>query len=146
MERREDRVVVTVVVVDEPTHAATAAGMLMQLPLAPAQHPAFSSPATAPRAGDSNDDEYTILAGRLFDPYAKKLVKDQLVRVSSASGLILDVRPFAEEDVAVLDLASPDVLDLRGLTVLPGLVDVHVHRASALRLRGTAAQRPSLCF
>jgi dihydroorotase-like cyclic amidohydrolase len=77
-----------------------------------------------------DDDECTILASQLFDPYTKQLVKDQHIRVSKASGLILDVRTFTDEDLAILDLTNPDVLDLRGLTVLPGLVDVHVHRTS----------------
>ncbi|THH01366.1 hypothetical protein EW026_g1314 [Hermanssonia centrifuga] len=70
-----------------------------------------------------------ILAGKLFDPYTGDLLQNRLITVSPESGLILDVQPFDDSVLAsIADLADPNaIVDLRDLTVLPGLVDVHVH-------------------
>ncbi|KAI0713110.1 hypothetical protein C8T65DRAFT_717820 [Cerioporus squamosus] len=68
-----------------------------------------------------------IYAGRLFDPYTLQLLPQRVVTVSQDSGLVLDVQPFAGDQVQNVDFAAEDVVDLRGATVLPGLVDAHVH-------------------
>ncbi|PSR72038.1 hypothetical protein PHLCEN_2v12068 [Hermanssonia centrifuga] len=70
-----------------------------------------------------------ILAGKLFDPYTGDLLQNRLITVSPESGLILDVQPFDDSVLeTIADLADPNaIVDLRDLTVLPGLVDVHVH-------------------
>ena len=67
-----------------------------------------------------------ILAGELFDPYTCKVVKNKLITVSQDSGLVIDVDSF--NDLQGHGIArDSDVIDLRKETVLPGLVDVHVH-------------------
>ncbi|KAH9950972.1 hypothetical protein B0H21DRAFT_776357 [Amylocystis lapponica] len=68
-----------------------------------------------------------IYAGKLFDPYALALVEHQLITVSPESGLITDVQTFTPADAAQEDFTAHNVVDLRAATVLPGLVDVHVH-------------------
>lgn len=73
------------------------------------------------------EETSTILAGQLFDSYTGQLVRNQLVTVNQASGLILDVSTFKEEDALHLLQSNSNVHDLRHLTVLPGFVDVHVH-------------------
>ncbi len=90
----------------------------MRLPLAVS----VPQPPTSPRMT-------RILAGKLFDPYTGDLLQNRLITVSPESGLILDVQPFDDSVLAsIADLADPNaIVDLRDLTVLPGLVDVHVH-------------------
>ncbi|TFK56901.1 hypothetical protein OE88DRAFT_1730336 [Heliocybe sulcata] len=71
-----------------------------------------------------------ILAGRVFDPYTLGFHENQLITVSEDSGLILDVRPFTEndwEDIQRRHARDKSIVDLRGQTVLPGFVDAHVH-------------------
>lgn len=75
----------------------------------------------------------TILAGKLFDSQAATLRHNVLLTVSPRSGLIVAVDTF-EDDPAWLAKRGVDLqdeaatIDLRGLTVLPGFVDAHVHR------------------
>ena len=66
-----------------------------------------------------------IYAGKLFDPYARALVPNQLITVSSVSGLITSLTTFDPHDVDVVE--NETVIDLRRNTILPGFVDVHVH-------------------
>ena len=69
-----------------------------------------------------------IYAGKLFDPYTLQLLPQRVITVSEDSGLVLDVQPYSGDEVRNVDFASrEDVVDLRAATVLPGLVDVHVH-------------------
>ncbi|KAF8971879.1 hypothetical protein BDZ97DRAFT_1913765 [Flammula alnicola] len=99
---------------------------------------------------------YQILAGQLFDPVARALVPNQVITVDRDAGVILDVSPQAlaktpEEVLAAIsksiggDSSSAGVgvgankkpearrevevtrINMSGMTVLPGLVDVHVH-------------------
>jgi cytosine/adenosine deaminase-related metal-dependent hydrolase len=90
----------------------------------------FSQPETKKLASltpvTHDNDVYTILAGQLFDSYARKLVPRQCIKVHKLSGLILDVSTYKDEDYLGLH-TNNSLLDLRHLTVLPGFVDVHVH-------------------
>jgi predicted amidohydrolase YtcJ len=63
-------------------------------------------------------------------------MRDATIVVLKSNGRILDVRPTNDEDLAAVarsnqsvgcDESKADVLDLRGLTVLPGFIDTHVH-------------------
>jgi adenine deaminase len=87
----------------------------------------MSSDATSSVEATIMEETSTILAGQLFDSYTGQLVRNQLITVNQASGLILDVSTFKEEDAPRLLQESSTVHDLRHLTVLPGFVDVHVH-------------------
>lgn len=72
-----------------------------------------------------------ILAGRLFDSYAGDVVANRLITVSPTSGLIVGVEEFKDSKEwfaeAGIDLGDESTIDLRGLTVLPGFIDTHVH-------------------
>lgn len=66
-----------------------------------------------------------LLVDCYFDSEAAAFVhKPTVIAVSQQTGLIHDISPYHGE-------LSPDestIIDLRGLTVLPGFVDTHVHR------------------
>ncbi|KAL1733583.1 hypothetical protein EV714DRAFT_204333 [Schizophyllum commune] len=72
-----------------------------------------------------------LYTNAIFDSVARKLVTDQVIKVSTKYGIILNVEPY--NTVLFSHLAEQDeaqgikVLDLRDLTALPGFVDVHVH-------------------
>lgn len=66
-----------------------------------------------------------IYAGKLFDPEAQKLLPNRLITIAADSGLILSVEKYASGDVPSEE--TEDVIDLSNATVLPGLVDTHVH-------------------
>ena len=83
--------------------------------LAPSATTAMASPVTR------------ILAGKLFDPYSGNILKNRQIFVSQESGLVLNVQEFHEWTIQAMDLTSPDIIDLREQTVLPGFVDAHVH-------------------
>ncbi|KAI0829030.1 hypothetical protein BC628DRAFT_1533672 [Trametes gibbosa] len=74
-----------------------------------------------------------IYAGKLFDPETLQLLPRRVITVSPASGLVLDVQPYADEeaqrdvDLSAGDTGGEAVVDLREATVLPGFVDAHVH-------------------
>lgn len=69
-----------------------------------------------------------IYAGKLFDPYTLALLPQRVITTSPESGLVLGVAPYSTADEAGVDFADEAVVDLRQATVLPGLVDAHVHR------------------
>jgi hypothetical protein len=65
-----------------------------------------------------------LLVDCYFDSESAELVHEEvLFEVSQDTGLIHRIRSL--QDVPVLDEGA---IDLRGLTVLPGFVDTHVHR------------------
>lgn len=72
-----------------------------------------------------------IVAGKLFDSYTGDLLENQLITISPDSGLILNVQKYEDKqewfEEKGIDLEDNSVVDLRGQTVLPGLVDTHVH-------------------
>jgi imidazolonepropionase-like amidohydrolase len=66
----------------------------------------------------------TIHAGAILDPSTGRVTRNQLIRVEG--GRILDVVPAPAE---VLSAGSARYVDLTKYTVLPGLIDGHVHLA-----------------
>jgi imidazolonepropionase-like amidohydrolase len=83
-----------------------------------------------------------ILTSKLFQvgPNGETLdnpwMQDATIVILKTNGRVLDVRPTNDEDLAALASFNPsvgcdeskvDVLDLRGLTILPGFIDTHVH-------------------
>lgn len=72
-----------------------------------------------------------IIAGKLFDPYTRDVVENQLITVSPVSGLILKVDKYEDKEEWFaekgINLKDDSTIDLRGQTVLPGFVDTHVH-------------------
>lgn len=68
-----------------------------------------------------------IVAGRVFNSETLEFAENQVITISQETGLIHDVQPL--KDVHDIDYADrTSTIDLRGSTVLPGFVDVHVHR------------------
>ncbi|KAH9930990.1 uncharacterized protein B0H18DRAFT_930105 [Fomitopsis serialis] len=74
---------------------------------------------------DVDRSQVRIYAGKLFDSVNLQLLENQVITISPDSGLILDVSSYSPKDRITWD--DPQVIDLRHATVLPGLVDVHVH-------------------
>jgi len=70
-----------------------------------------------------SSDHITIHTDNLFDPKRKAFVHNVSIKVSQKSGNIIKVFERKEELTA---LSATDI-DLRGKTVLPGLVDAHTH-------------------
>ncbi|KAI1495374.1 amidohydrolase domain-containing protein [Biscogniauxia mediterranea] len=72
-------------------------------------------------------NEITILTSSLFDPRLRAFLSDISIVVDTDTGLV--IRTYKQDD----SLPPPDpavevnTIDLRGLTVLPGLVDAHTH-------------------
>jgi N-acyl-D-aspartate/D-glutamate deacylase len=73
--------------------------------------------------------------GRTGETLDNPWMRDAILVLLKSNGRILDVRPTNDEDLAALASSDPsvrdeskaDVLDLRGLTILPGFIDTHVH-------------------
>ena len=83
---------------------------------------AIVSPALTPLNPSANAHGTYIFAGKLLNVESGELLTDQVI-------IIQDER-IAEIKRSADDLNIPDdagVIDLRGLTVLPGLIDAHVH-------------------
>ena len=64
-----------------------------------------------------------VHAGRLIDPAAATVLTDQRVRI--VDGKIASVAPWRAAD-------GPAAIDWSGLTVLPGLIDLHTHLADGV--------------
>ena len=78
---------------------------------------------------DTTSHVTQIIADKLFDPTERKIVPNRVITVDDELGLITDVWKYeSDEEVEKLLRSGKKVVDLRGLTVLPGFVDVHVHR------------------
>ncbi|KAK3066635.1 hypothetical protein LTR53_016937 [Teratosphaeriaceae sp. CCFEE 6253] len=88
----------------------------------------FSGKAEAETSGSMvlkpNMDTITVHTDLLFDPKRKAFVTDLSIVVSPATGLIVEV--YERKAVLPERISEPDI-DLRGLCVLPGLVDAHTH-------------------
>lgn len=68
-----------------------------------------------------SSDTFTIYTSSLFSPTTLDFHRNLALTVSRSSGLITSV-----SNHNVTNIVAPDI-DLRGLTVLPGLVDAHTH-------------------
>jgi imidazolonepropionase-like amidohydrolase len=64
----------------------------------------------------------------LFDSKEKTFLNDVSISVDPNTGLITKVYTrSASQSLPPHNVSSPDTIDLRGLTVIPGLVDAHTH-------------------
>ncbi|KAK3672008.1 hypothetical protein LTR78_008183 [Recurvomyces mirabilis] len=72
----------------------------------------------------SHDDTFSIHTDLLFDPQQKAFTADTSIQVSRSTGLIIKV--YKRKDALPSTIQEPEI-DLRGLCVLPGLVDAHTH-------------------
>lgn len=107
---------------------------------------------TTTRASIQRRQIYQVLVGQLFDPVERVLVPNQVITIDREAGIVLDVSPRHLAATVVADIRKialgtwRDVeegfggegepagvelevttLDMGGMTILPGLVDVHVH-------------------
>ncbi|KDQ20345.1 hypothetical protein BOTBODRAFT_27767 [Botryobasidium botryosum FD-172 SS1] len=71
--------------------------------------------------------EIRILVSSMFEPETLAFLHTKTICVDAATGLIREVRNYEELDQHEGEDEDLRVLDLRGLTVLPGFVDAHVH-------------------
>ncbi|KAI0884565.1 amidohydrolase [Annulohypoxylon maeteangense] len=74
----------------------------------------------------STSKEITILTSSLFNSKQKRFLKNISLTIDTSTGLITKLAqtpPSHQDDVA----SHPTTIDLRNLTVLPGLVDAHTH-------------------
>ncbi|KAK8064655.1 hypothetical protein PG994_007293 [Apiospora phragmitis] len=69
----------------------------------------------------------TVHTSSLFDSKQKRFVNDVSIVIDVKTGLIADTFTRGDEALSQDELSRPDTIDLRGLTVLPGLVDAHTH-------------------
>jgi hypothetical protein len=68
-----------------------------------------------------------ILAGKLFDSQERRMLKNQVILIDQDVGIILHVLNLGDFKELHGDDNEIDFLDLGHLTLIPGLVDVHVH-------------------
>ena len=70
---------------------------------------------------------YKIRTGQVFDPIARVMLPRQVIWVDRETGIIIRLGEEGEAFRSEFEVEVTDV-DLTKLTVLPGFVDVHVHR------------------
>ncbi|KAI5920410.1 amidohydrolase domain-containing protein [Camillea tinctor] len=72
-------------------------------------------------------NELTILTSRLFDPRQRLFLSNISIVVDTNTGLVIGT--YKRDDSSPVPDTATEVntIDLRGLTVLPGLVDSHTH-------------------
>ncbi|KAI1098035.1 amidohydrolase [Jackrogersella minutella] len=71
-------------------------------------------------------NEITIHTSSLFDSKEKRFVSGLSLSIDTSTGLITKVYP-TDRSLPAGNVSGPNTVDLRGLTVLPGLVDAHTH-------------------
>jgi imidazolonepropionase-like amidohydrolase len=91
---------------------------------------AFASAAFAAHSADAAEQIVAIRAGKLVDVVAGKVLNDQTILVSKDR--ITAVGPAGSVTVP----PGARTIDLSGATVLPGLVDAHVHLTGDPNLHG----------
>lgn len=74
----------------------------------------------------NNSNEVTVHTSTLFDSKAKRFISDTSLVVDTKSGLITKTYK-RDESLPSYNVTKGNTIDLRGLTVLPGLVDAHTH-------------------
>lgn len=77
-----------------------------------------------------------IKAGKLFDPASGTVATNQIILIDGAT--IKDIGS------SVSIPSDAKIIDLSGLTVLPGLVDSHTHMCLGYRLYGTNPDNPTV--
>jgi imidazolonepropionase-like amidohydrolase len=76
----------------------------------------------------ANYSEFTVHTSSLFDSKHKTFISDISLVVDTKTGLITNTyRRDDDSDLPTHNVTSHNTIDLRGLTVLPGLVDAHTH-------------------
>ncbi|KAI1761597.1 amidohydrolase [Hypoxylon sp. FL1150] len=79
-----------------------------------------------PRAQEASNDEITVHTSSLFDSKHKRFVSDLSISIDAKTGLITKLYK-REDSLPAANVSDENTIDLRGLTVLPGLVDAHTH-------------------
>jgi imidazolonepropionase-like amidohydrolase len=86
-----------------------------------AQEPATPPPPPLPPPQARTNERVAIRAGRMFDPKSGELRKQQVILIEGTR----IVQVGSSEEVQIPP--GIETLDLRGATVLPGLIDGHTH-------------------
>ncbi|OTA92582.1 hypothetical protein M434DRAFT_74419 [Hypoxylon sp. CO27-5] len=71
-------------------------------------------------------NETTIHTSSLFDSKQKRFLSDVSISIDTSTGLITRVWT-RDSQLPAHNVSDSNTIDLRGLTVLPGLVDAHTH-------------------
>ncbi|MFQ5494590.1 MAG: amidohydrolase family protein [Phycisphaerae bacterium] len=81
----------------------------------------FLIPGVTRLSAQTNEDQLVLIQARVLDPAGQRLLDDRRVLVSD--GRIAKVKGSSYIEI------PPDatVVDLKGLTLLPGLIDLHTH-------------------
>jgi imidazolonepropionase-like amidohydrolase len=72
----------------------------------------------------TNSDLFQVHTSLVFDPQTKTFRKNITFTINPKDGLIKDIQ---SNPPSLPDKIAPPDIDLRSLTVLPGLVDAHTH-------------------
>jgi imidazolonepropionase-like amidohydrolase len=78
-------------------------------------------------SSNSRDSELIIHTSTLFDSKHKTFLSNISLVVDPKTGLITETYEREDETLPSRNVSSGNTIDLRGLTVLPGLVDAHTH-------------------
>lgn len=76
---------------------------------------------------ESSSKQLTVHTSSLFDSKRKCFVRNISIVIDTTTGLITNTFSRDDKPLNQNELSGPDSIDLRGLSVLPGLVDAHTH-------------------